>query len=39
MIRFALQCARTTRFEGWFRDGATFDRQAAESGDRLPGLR
>lgn len=31
MIRFALQCSRDHAFEGWFRDGATFDLQAAES--------
>ena len=31
MIRFALQCSQDHAFEGWFRDGATFDLQAAES--------
>jgi hypothetical protein len=29
MIRFTLNCARDHAFEGWFKDGATFDRQAA----------
>jgi hypothetical protein len=31
MIRFALHCANDHSFEGWFRDGATFDRQAADA--------
>src|SRR5215207_9229144 len=30
MIRFSLHCANDHSFEGWFRDGATFERQAAE---------
>ena len=29
MILFDLNCGRGHRFEGWFRDGATFDEQAA----------
>ncbi|HEX3500572.1 MAG TPA: DUF1178 family protein [Stellaceae bacterium] len=29
MILFALRCAADHEFEGWFRDGATFDRQSA----------
>ena len=29
MILFALRCADDHEFEGWFRDGATFDRQSA----------
>jgi hypothetical protein len=32
MIRFGLVCARGHDFEGWFRDGQSFDTQAA-SGD------
>src|SRR5882672_428218 len=28
MILFALRCAADHEFEGWFRDGATFDRQS-----------
>jgi hypothetical protein len=28
MILFDLQCAKGHRFEAWFRDGATYDRQA-----------
>ena len=31
MIRFALLCANDHAFEGWFRDGAAFDRQSAEA--------
>ena len=31
MIRFALLCANDHAFEGWFRDGATFERQAVEA--------
>ena len=31
MILFALRCAADHEFEGWFRDGATFDRQSAGS--------
>jgi hypothetical protein len=30
MIRFALNCTNDHAFEGWFRDGAAFDRQAGE---------
>jgi len=29
MILFALRCAADHEFEGWFRDGAMFDRQSA----------
>jgi hypothetical protein len=29
MILFALRCASDHEFEGWFRDGAAFDRQSA----------
>lgn len=29
MIRFALRCGSAHAFEGWFRDNADFDRQAA----------
>jgi hypothetical protein len=29
MILFALRCAADHEFEGWFRDGAAFDRQSA----------
>src|SRR6266849_3201248 len=29
MILFALRCAGDHEFEGWFRDGAAFDRQSA----------
>jgi hypothetical protein len=29
MILFALRCAADHEFEGWFRDGATFDKQSA----------
>jgi|SRR5689334_19292665 hypothetical protein len=29
MIVYALKCANDHEFEGWFRDAATFDRQAA----------
>ena len=36
MIRFALQCSHEHGFEGWFRDGASFDRQAAESSITCP---
>jgi hypothetical protein len=32
MIRFGLVCSRGHEFEGWFRDGGSFDTQAA-SGD------
>lgn len=31
MIVYALKCANDHEFEGWFRDAATFDRQAAAS--------
>lgn len=30
MIRFALSCGQDHEFEGWFKDGAAFDRQAAD---------
>ncbi len=36
MIRFALHCAHDHEFEGWFRDGATFDRQASEGAISCP---
>ena len=36
MIRFALHCANDHSFEGWFRDGATFDRQASEGAVTCP---
>jgi hypothetical protein len=29
MIHFALKCAADHQFEGWFRDGGTFESQAA----------
>src|SRR5258708_14100903 len=29
MILFALRCAADHEFEGWFRDGAMFDKQSA----------
>lgn len=28
MIHFSLRCAKGHEFEGWFRDGATYDKQA-----------
>lgn len=36
MICFSLHCANDHTFEGWFRDGATFDRQADEGGVACP---
>lgn len=36
MIRFALNCARDHAFEGWFKDGASFDRQAEEGAITCP---
>ncbi|MEO5373856.1 MAG: DUF1178 family protein [Alphaproteobacteria bacterium] len=30
MIVFDIDCSQGHRFEAWFRDGATFDRQAAD---------
>ena len=36
MIRFALSCAGDHQFEGWFKDGATFERQAGEHGIACP---
>jgi hypothetical protein len=31
MILFKLRCAAAHEFEGWFRDGATYERQAARA--------
>ena len=36
MIRFALHCTHDHDFEGWFRDGAAFERQAAEGAISCP---
>jgi len=36
MIRFALQCQKGHRFEGWFRNGDTYDRQAKRGEVRCP---
>lgn len=36
MIRFALQCHKGHRFEGWFRNGDTYDRQAKRGEVRCP---
>jgi hypothetical protein len=36
MIRFALNCARDHAFEGWFKDGGTFERQAGEGDITCP---
>ncbi len=36
MICFSLHCANDHTFEGWFRDGATFDRQAEEGSVACP---
>jgi hypothetical protein len=36
MIRFSLQCANNHTFEGWFRDGAAFERQADEGSISCP---
>ena len=37
MILFNLRCAADHEFEAWFRDGATYEDQAASGGDRMPG--
>jgi hypothetical protein len=36
MIRFSLHCANDHAFEGWFRDGASFERQSAEMSISCP---
>ncbi len=36
MILFNLVCAAEHQFEGWFRDGATYDAQAAEGAIACP---
>ncbi len=36
VICFALHCANDHTFEGWFRDGASFDRQAEEGSIACP---
>jgi hypothetical protein len=36
MIRFALHCGRDHSFEGWFKDGETFERQAREGDIACP---
>lgn len=36
MICFSLHCANDHTFEGWFRDGATFDRQVHEGDVACP---
>jgi hypothetical protein len=36
MICFSLLCANDHGFEGWFRDGATFERQAGEGSIACP---
>lgn len=36
MIRFTLQCQKGHRFEGWFRNGDTYDRQAKRGEVRCP---
>ena len=36
MICFSLHCANDHTFEGWFRDGATFDRQVGEGSVACP---
>ena len=36
MICFSLVCGNDHGFEGWFRDGATFDRQAGDGGISCP---
>jgi hypothetical protein len=36
MIRFTLNCAQDHSFEGWFKDGAAFDRQAGEGAITCP---
>ena len=36
MIRFTLSCAEDHQFEGWFKDSATFERQAREHAIACP---
>ncbi len=36
MIRFSLRCQKGHEFEGWFRNGDTFDRQAKRREVRCP---
>lgn len=36
MILFELQCGEGHRFEGWFRDGAAYEQQAAEGSIECP---
>lgn len=36
MIRFTLSCTRTHEFEGWFKNGATFERQTEEGAVACP---
>ncbi len=36
MIRFTLRCQKGHEFEGWFRNGDTFDRQAKRGDVRCP---
>jgi hypothetical protein len=36
MILFELRCARQHHFEAWFKDGATYDSQAAAGGISCP---
>jgi hypothetical protein len=36
MIRFELTCAQEHAFEGWFRDGASFEQQAAAGALECP---
>jgi hypothetical protein len=36
MILFELRCSAEHHFEAWFRDGATYDRQAAAGGISCP---
>jgi hypothetical protein len=36
MICFALHCGQDHSFEGWFKDGETFDRQAGEGNVACP---
>jgi hypothetical protein len=36
MIRFALHCGQDHSFEGWFRDGRSFERQAGEGDIACP---
>ena len=39
MIAYDLQCANGHRFEGWFEDSKTFDRQKKTGTDLLSALR